>query len=266
MFNSTNIELGWFIFQPDRYVIAYRLFLGPGAREASGVLASILEVFKENRVPLVHVYMSRPLPERVIELVLFADLTFKNELVDRIKARLKELDFVEKVEVFQPELNGLISISGIRLSLLGERVVVFRRPLYEAFIKRLREKAGVGYMAILYHIGFEMGRTFYEEVVNMTEEQRAMLSIASKLFEQLGMGSAEIVEFNQWLKKAVIRVYDCFECDLFKGSGKPESHLVRGFIAGFSKEFFGNEVNVEEVKCIATGDEYCEFRVSPRTE
>ena len=54
-----------------------------------------------------------------------------------------------------------------------------------------------------------------------------------------------------------MRLHGNFECTPFIGTrDRPVSHLIRGALAG--KEF-----RVREVKCIAKGDEYCEFIIEP---
>ena len=55
----------------------------------------------------------------------------------------------------------------------------------------------------------------------------------------------------------VIRLHGNFECTPFIGTrDRPVSHLIRGALAG-------REFRVREVKCIAKGDEYCEFIIEP---
>ena len=61
--------------------------------------------------------------------------------------------------------------------------------------------------------------------------------------------------------EVAIKVYDSSECELFKGSKKCESHLIRGMLAGWFSQLFRKEVKVREVKCIAKGDSYCQFEV-----
>lgn len=40
-------------------------------------------------------------------------------------------------------------------------------------------------------------------------------------------------------------------------------HWSRGFITGYFGAVFGKPVEVTEVKCLAAGDEHCEFEVKP---
>lgn len=56
-------------------------------------------------------------------------------------------------------------------------------------------------------------------------------------------------------------ILKAIECEIGRGTRKRFSQLVRGIIAGLMEGVFGSEV---EVKCIAKGDEYCEFLVRRR--
>ena len=64
--------------------------------------------------------------------------------------------------------------------------------------------------------------------------------------------------------EARVRVYESFECSVFKGSDKPRGAMMRGLLAGFIAAIWDAElddIGVEEVKCIAKGDEYCEYKI-----
>ncbi|MCX8182794.1 MAG: hypothetical protein N3D12_06745, partial [Candidatus Methanomethyliaceae archaeon] len=72
-----------------------------------------------------------------------------------------------------------------------------------------------------------------------------------------GFGRMDILEFEH--DRAVIQVYDSFECELGKGRVVPYSHLVRGIIAGTLSEIFEKGFTVVEEACIAKGDPSCKF-------
>ena len=73
-----------------------------------------------------------------------------------------------------------------------------------------------------------------------------------------------ILECDEENLRFVIRLHRNFECAPFKGKrDRPTSHLIRGALAGVFKEAYGREFKVREVKCIAKGDEYCEFVIEP---
>jgi len=70
----------------------------------------------------------------------------------------------------------------------------------------------------------------------------------------------EFVEFDEEKPRLVVRLRDLFECRLFKGrKNKPNSHFMRGILAGILEELFGVKIKVKEEKCVAMGDPYCEF-------
>jgi predicted hydrocarbon binding protein len=84
-------------------------------------------------------------------------------------------------------------------------------------------------------------------------------------FQLLGFGRLEFLRVDDRGMEAAYRVYDSFECELFKGAGEIKSSFVRGVAGGFLAERWGvsdpDEVVVREEKCVAKGDPYCEARV-----
>ena len=84
-------------------------------------------------------------------------------------------------------------------------------------------------------------------------------------FQLLGFGRLEFLRVDDRGMEAAYRVYDSFECELFRGAGEIKSNFVRGVAGGFLAERWGvsdpDEVVVREEKCVAKGDPYCEARV-----
>ena len=151
--------------------------------------------------------------------------------------------------------------------MFGERAIVLRRVFYEAMIKHLRRRLGTGLEAILYHIGFEAGKRVYDAHVQMVGKNTFRLIRSGEvLFTQMGFGRIKVTDM--YLEEARMRVivYDSFECELFRGEGRPMSNLIRGMMAGWFSGFFNKEVTAIETKCIAKGDPYCQFKIKPKTQ
>ncbi len=147
---------------------------------------------------------------------------------------------------------------------MGERAVVLRRLAYETLLKRMGEKYGMGFEVMLYFVGFELGYYAYENHRELLGDEIDMLFKAKcELFKGLGYGVLEVVKFSYG--RAVSRVYESFECELFKGSGRPASHFIRGMITGWDAAAWNakiDDVKSVEEKCIAKGDSYCEIHVT----
>jgi len=57
----------------------------------------------------------------------------------------------------------------------------------------------------------------------------------------------------------VIRVENSFIARGYGNSEVPVCHFLRGYNAGLAEVLKGRDIDAEEVKCIAKGDECCEF-------
>ncbi|EHP89138.1 DUF2507 domain-containing protein [Methanotorris formicicus] len=78
-----------------------------------------------------------------------------------------------------------------------------------------------------------------------------------EFFKAYNIGILEIVDENP-LK---IRIYECIDCSGLPNIGKPVCFFEAGLIAGMLENILGKSVYVTEVKCHATGHDYCEFKV-----
>lgn len=78
-----------------------------------------------------------------------------------------------------------------------------------------------------------------------------------------GEGELKIVDFDLEEESFKLRIYDNPVCSYLKDLGKPAGVMMAGVIAGTAERYTGKEYECEEVKCLAKGDEYCEFEVKP---
>ena len=144
------------------------------------------------------------------------------------------------------------------VTFLGKRAIILSKRFYETLIKRLSEKLGPGYSAILYYIGAEIGRHLCEAHAEaLGSDLDGLIKILRGMFSCLGLGRLNV---DLRAGKAIVKVYDSFECELFEEG--PSSHFVRGLLAGWISAMFGvdvSQVKSFEVKCIAKGDPCCEI-------
>jgi len=256
-------EIGRFVFVPGRDIYPIYIRLKPETLDRPGILAKIFEVLTSREISVIHAKISRPSPGKSIKFLVFVDLTGKIDQLDKIINEAKQLDFVEYVAYEEPVFKGFAAFSRLfPLTMFGERSIVLRRFFYEAMIKHLRRKLGTGLEAILYHIGFEAGKRVYDAHVRMAGENAfRLIKSGEVMFTQMGFGRIKATDVYLGEARMRVIVYDSFECELFRGEGKPMSNLIRGIIAGWVSRLFKREVSVKEVKCIAKGDPYCEFVV-----
>jgi len=211
-------EIGRFVHIPGHSIYVFYVRFSPGALFRPGALGDVLEVFYSRRIPIVHIKVSRPSREEPVKTLLFADLTKGKYDAWTITREIRKLEQVEHVEYSEPVFDGFSVYSGfLPLTMLGERAIILRRSLYEAFIKLLEEKLGTGYAAMLYHIGFEMGKqAFNSHKLIAGDDAYKLAKVREAFFSQVGFGRLEIVHLDD-RGLAIARVYDCFECELFKG-------------------------------------------------
>jgi predicted hydrocarbon binding protein len=88
--------------------------------------------------------------------------------------------------------------------------------------------------------------------------------VAKEMLKQLsiwGYGHGEFLELDFSIPYAKIKVTNSFNAIGYEKVDKPVCHFLRGIIAGASSIVTGREMHCLEIKCVAKGDEYCEFEV-----
>lgn len=258
-------EVGRLSYVPGTKPFLFRLTLSAEALQAVGVLERLVKIFADKNIPLLQLKVSAP-PEGKVSVVLIADFKGREHLLEHMSKELSRIDFVESVHVAPPVAEGVaVDTLSFPLTLMGRRVVIFRGPVYEGFIKGGWSRFGSAYAILLYMAGFESGRLAYRDHAKLTQDPSAQLRVAEALFQMLGYGILELVKVDDERREAVARVYESFECELFRGAGEIRGGFVRGVIAGWLAERWGvkeeREILAREVKCIAKGDPYCEYHV-----
>ncbi len=76
-----------------------------------------------------------------------------------------------------------------------------------------------------------------------------------------GFGIAKIITMDK--NEIIVRLFNSGFAETYIEKGvktsKPVCDAVRGYMMGWGNLFFGEECSTEETKCIAMGDEFCEF-------
>ncbi len=264
---SQPYEIGRFVYLPNRYVVCFTIVMRGDVLGSADALMHILEVFRENEISLIHMKATRPIPGRPLVVMVFADFTGREHEVEIVRDQIMEMNGVEKVYVTMPLFRGLtVEDVLFPLMLFDERVVIFPRTFYEVMVKRLMEIFKSGYIAMLYYIGFEIGKELFKSHVKIVGHDVEKLStLCEVFFRVLGYGILHIIDIDFRGRRATVRIIDSFECMMHGDSKRPSSHFIRGILAGWFSELFEEKVKAVEVKCIAQGHEYCEFRVLPES-
>ncbi len=226
--------------------------------ENTGVLTRVLRELRKRDVQILNLLVdgSDKPPARCI-LVLRSSKQFLD--LKEVMERIPGVTAVELIPLVHRPAQPPVVAKTITIPL------AMVKGLLKEFRRVLGEDAA---STILWYQGFSAGGSIYEwfKSVFKFAREREILELAGTLAGLCGWGLVEVVEIDEGACKARIRLYNSFECSLFLGEGKRASHFFRGLVAGFLTGYFGVKVRAVEVKCIAAGDPYCEFKVFPFEE
>jgi predicted hydrocarbon binding protein len=230
-----------------------------------GVVRKLSEVAESKGVVsrFIQVSMAKP-SEKLAKTIVFLDFSNASIKPEEALRLVRRQPFVKNAYLITPNSKGILYDNYFfPLVVGGKRAVIFRRRVYESLFKGIRERFGTAGEAMLYYQGFTIGqrmRQAYREEHGLKnpKELTELLMIDAKT---LGWGILEFAEINLEEGEAQIRVYQSFECEIGKGSEAPYGHFIRGILAGFFTDIFGEEAKAVETKCIAKGDPYCEYTI-----
>ncbi len=176
----------------------------------------------------------------------------KEELQDKIK------EIIKKLADRNPCGEG-------KINLLNRRYVLMSTDYFPYDLTRdLEEIFNAAGDTILYKGGKRIGRDLYEHYIHIARKHGIDIwDVIEAVGWYFGWGTGEVVERGENDGVYRIIVYDSFESESFLSrEGKSESHVchfMRGVLTGIVEGVEGKEYHGKEVKCKATGDEYCEF-------
>lgn len=120
-----------------------------------------------------------------------------------------------------------------------------------------------GLAAIFYSAGKNAGIHTAKRLKQKYNLEKTDLILAfAQSMRATGWGIIEPLKVDFRESSATIIIRDCFEAVTWRQGTYKVCHLTRGTLAGFMGEAFNRPVEAEETKCKATGDDYCEFKIS----
>jgi len=261
-----SFNIGRFLVRPGRKLHGFLIKL----KIRPGVLSKLSAIPAEQNIVIPYLAYSADQSGETAIALAFLDFTNSDISPKELVRKVKQYDFVEEVIIIKPKINGFIADTVSNpLTMSGDRAVIFREPGYKGLLASIR-KFGPGIEVFLYYLGVEAGLEFgkkHKETakkLGIAKPEEIYRNISESMFNCVGYGLMETVKIKTRLPYAIIRVHNCFECELGIGTGKPFSHLVRGMIAGVLTALLGVKMTAIETKCIAKGDPYCEFEVKPK--
>lgn len=224
-----------------------------------GVLADVSKVFAEENVNIVRILAVSI--DEVADALFYCDFTESIGDPYEVLERLSRAKGIREVQLIEPIIPGLLIDTVHSLILIsGARYILVREDALGKFVKDMRERLGSAGEAFLYYAGLDLGNGMWNGLRHYTEGVIDRLRIFALFLQSSGYGKFE-ADYDIEGRRANIKVYDSIECVQGVGSDRPFSQLIRGIIAGCFENIFGKGIKVEEVKCMAKGDEYCEFIV-----
>ncbi len=116
---------------------------------------------------------------------------------------------------------------------------------------------GINIDPILHNAGIKVGKTFYKKL--KSESLIELIQNVTSFWETNNLGNIEIKS----VKPLIIQANDCFECEYLPKLGRPACTFDSGLLKGIFSNFFEQEVEIEETKCYAQGDDCCQFLIKP---
>lgn len=195
----------------------------------------------------------------------FIDLSKATKNVAQIEKELRNLDMVENVKIVKPEP---LAYDGIHFPIMhGESLAaVMPVELFGSLFDEIEKiLTPSGFAAVFYNAGKKSGAYIAGLLAKKYGLKGKSLTLALiQGTKAIGWGQIEDFKISEKELGGNIKVRMCFEALLRGRRNEKICHWTRGFVAGFLSEIFGKSVEAVELKCVAVGDELCEFEVRPR--
>jgi len=147
-------------------------------------------------------------------------------------------------------------------------VILINQHFWNIFRSEVMAITGENGPLLLFQLGQSVGFAFGAQMKSYTDDSKLEngLTITFEYMFQAGWGTFDSLPLqlteNNRLDLAEVRVYDNFFAIGRKKTDAPSCFLVSGILAGIAEGLFDEAHDCHETKCVACGDEYCEFRIS----
>jgi predicted hydrocarbon binding protein len=178
------------------------------------------------------------------------------------------LNSEDEFEIFKPRVEGL-GITPLRHPLLigsvsrSEEAVIFPEELLKGTFEGVKKEFRSAGEAFLYYMGRAGGLKYADNYKRLFSiDGKNFLEFLLQVLTATGACSeAKLLKYDEVNGKVHLSFSDLFECRGLQKE-KPNSQFFRGFIAGLVSGLWKTDVKVEEVTCVATGSDFCQFLVT----
>ncbi len=168
----------------------------------------------------------------------------------------------EEFSVDYDDTKGEVMFNGVNSSINARADLVefqkeFQRIIGSAYKTIIHEVVGRGPSAA----SISQMRRFVIRILRVFSKKK----IAEKLLEEFskrGFGLAELLEFDEKRMFARISVRNSYNTIGYH-SKEPVCHSMTGVFENGGELMFGKKMRCRETKCIAKGDDHCEFEIYP---
>lgn len=194
----------------------------------------------------------------------FVEISKATKGIKGLVEKLQKLDVVEDVRFVEPK-PAPFEVLHFPTLYVTTRALVWPIGNFWALWDAIEEILKPSGAAVLhYNTGKRVGERVAKTLKKIfgVEETDLILAVIQAV-QTTGWGLVEFRELDLKRHRATVIIKECFEALAWRKKPYKNCHWTRGYIAGVANVIFGIPMKAEEVKCLATGDEYCEFRVEP---
>ncbi|MEM3556228.1 MAG: 4-vinyl reductase [Candidatus Micrarchaeia archaeon] len=155
--------------------------------------------------------------------------------------------------------------------LFGMRHVFLDEFLLNALLSEFEREGGLITHAKIYRACKKAGGEYFKNLLSKSEVGAIMKKFGwgrnelirqiQPLWSDYGLGVVESILFEE--KRVVVRISNNINARTHERSSLPVCSFTQGILAGIASEAYNEEYDCEETKCIAMGDSYCEFVLTP---
>ena len=141
--------------------------------------------------------------------------------------------------IFQNELEGVVGPASGR---------EMYKVVKDISVESVKKEIGFGKYLL-----FLPNRIIAEPVIKMGFRQ----------LRERGFGNVELIDFDASVPRIKVKVENSYNAHNATGKEEPFCDTLSGVLAGGSKAIFSQDMESEEIECIAHGDDACVFEITP---
>jgi predicted hydrocarbon binding protein/archaellum biogenesis ATPase FlaH len=148
------------------------------------------------------------------------------------------------------------------IDLMGTPMTIIPSETFKLMSKILIDKnsyeAGSN---LLHQLGKELAYSISKNIqskLKISSLEEAIL-LNTRIYAIIGFGEIIVQDYNKEKGTLLLRTYNSPICTPLKGIGKKMGALMEGVVEGVAETFTFSNCKCEETKCVAEGNEYCEY-------